>query len=249
MFILIDKMKVRPMIDATDSFTIQKKEISNLPTRTLMIASSGYGKSSLLGWLMCNCGEEGYGKDFKPDNIYIISGSLKGDFKLKKMIDFLEIPEDNLFDNYDNDVLNELYDNLVDDFNEKISNGEKADHTLIVMDDLGFSNKLNKVKMEDNALERISCNGRKYLVSSIVLNQRIIQCSPTVISQASNIILWKPNNKDLELYESNFNYLDSKKTFNKMVRDNTKSKHNFMSIDFSKDNIYRDQEFKPIEFD
>ena len=34
-----------------------------------------------------------------------------------------------------------------------------------------------------------------------------------------------------------------------MIRDNTKSKHDFMSIDFSKDNIYRDKEFKPIKFE
>ena len=206
-------MKVRAMKDKTDKFTIQKKEISNLPTRTLMIAGSGYGKSSLLGWLLCNCNEEGYEKDFKPENIYIISGSLSGDYKLKKMIEFLEIPETNLFNDYDNDVLNELYDNLVDDFNEKINEGEKPDHKLIIFDDLGFSNKLNKVKMEDNALERVFCNSRKFLISCMVLNQRIIQCSPTILSQASNIILWKPNNRDLELYESNFNYLDSKKNF------------------------------------
>ena len=129
-------MKIYPMIDSNDSNTIIKKNLCNLPTRTLMIAPSGLGKSSLLGWIMCNEGEKGYKKNFKPENIYIFSGSYKdgkGDEKLDKIIKYLEIPEENVFDSYDNDILNELYEVITDNFNEAIDEKEKPEHSLIIM--------------------------------------------------------------------------------------------------------------------
>ncbi len=245
-------MKVFPMKDSNDSNTIIKSSLCNLPTRSLMIGASGLGKSSLLGWLMCNEGEKGWKDHFKPENIYIFSGSYKngkGDEKLNKIIEYLEIPEENIFSEFNNELLNELYDVIVDNYNDAIQEKEKPEHSLIIMDDLGFTNKLKK-NIDDSALDKIWCNGRKFLVSTIVLNQRIIQCSPTVITQANNVILFKPNNRDLEIYESSFNYLESKKLFNKMVRQQTDNKHDYMVIDLSKNKkeIYRDKEFNPIKF-
>lgn len=245
------------MKDKTDKFTIKKKELPDLPAKILMCMKSGGGKSSLLGWLMCNGGEKGYKDNFDFENdVYIFSGSLKmedgkpkGDFKLGQMIKFLDIPEENIFNDFDNDLLNELYDMMVEDFNEAISEGEKPKQKLIIIDDLGFKNQMNKTKQDESAIDKIMCNGRKFLVSICILNQRIIQFSPTCITQATSIIFNSPNNRDLEMYEKSFNYLDTKKEFNKMVREQTNgSKHNFMSIDFSKDDIYRDKDFKPIVF-
>ena len=90
-------MKVYPMIDKTDKYTVDKKELPNLPFKTLMCMKSGGGKSSLLGWLCCNDGEKGYKDNFDFENdVYIFSGSLKmedgkpkGDYKLAKMIEYL----------------------------------------------------------------------------------------------------------------------------------------------------------------
>ena len=248
-------MKVLPMIDKTDKFTIKKKELPDLPAKILMCMKSGGGKSSLLGWLMCNGGEKGYKDNFDFENdVYIFSGSLKmedgkpkGDYKLAQMIKFLDIPEENIFTDFDNDILNDLYEMMVDDYNEAISEGEKPRHKMIVIDDLGFKNQMNKNKQENSSIDKIMCNGRKFLVSIVILNQRIIQFSPTCVTQATSIIFNSPNNRDLEIYEKSFNYLKDKKSFNELVRDQTKgSKHNFMSIDFSKEHIYRDKNFNPI---
>jgi len=241
------------MKDKTDNTTIEKKELPNLPLRMIINGSSGCGKSSLLGWLLCQEKELGYKNDFKPENIYIFSGSLKmedgepkGDYKLSKMIEYLKIPEENIFDNFDNDIMNELYDNLVDEFNESIDEKEKPEHKLIIMDDLGYQNKTNKSRVEDSSIDKLFCNGRKYLISTIILNQRIIQANRTCLANASAVVLYKPNNQDLEVYESNFNYLKDKKQFKNMVREHTKTKHNFLCIDFTKDDIYRNDEFQPI---
>ena len=164
---------------------------------------------------------------------------------IDKIIKYLEIPEENVFGEFNNELLNELYEVIVDNFNEAVEEKEKPSHSLIIMDDLGFTNKLKK-NIEDSALDKIFCNGRKFLVSTIILNQRIIQCSPTVITQASNVILFKPNNRDLELYETNFNYLESKKQFVSLFRNATKGKNKFLVVNFSEDGIYQDSEFKPI---
>lgn len=248
-------MKVLPMKDKTDRFTIKKKELPDLPAKILMCMKSGGGKSSLCGWLLCNGKELGYKDDFDFENdVYIFSGSLKmqdgepkGDYKLAQMIKFLSIPEENIFTDFDNDILNELYDMMVEDYNDAIAEGEKPKHKLIVIDDLGFKNQMNKTKQDNSSIDKIMCNGRKFLVSIIILNQRIIQFSPTCITQATSIIFNAPNNRDLEMYEKSFNYLDTKKDFRDMVRKQTEgSKHNFMSIDFSKEDIYRDKDFKPI---
>ena len=69
-------MKVFPMKDSNDTNTIIKSSLCNLPTRSLMIGASGLGKSSLLGWLMCNEGEKGYKDHVKPENIYIFSATI-----------------------------------------------------------------------------------------------------------------------------------------------------------------------------
>ena len=239
-------MKVLQMLDKTDKYTINKKELPNLPLRMIINGSSGCGKSSLLGWLLCNNKENGYKDHFKPENIYIFSGSLKGDYKLKKIIEFLEIPEDNLFNDFDNDIMNELYNNLVDEFNESIENKEQPEHKLIIMDDLGYTNKTNKSRVENSSVDKLFCNGRKYLISTIILNQRIVQANRVCLANCSAVILYKPNNNDLEIYESNFNYLNSKKDFKDMIRENTKDKHAFMVIDFSKNDIYRNKDFQKI---
>lgn len=246
-------MKIYRMKDSNDKNKINKKNICSLPMRSLMIGASGLGKSSLLGWLMCNENEKGYKDNFKGENIYIFSGSYKngkGDEKLDNIIKFLDIPEENIFSEYDNHILNELYDNLVNNFNESKENNEKPSHSLIIFDDLGFTNQMNKTKEKDSVLEKIFCNGRKFLVSTIILVQRVIQVSPSIITQSNNIILFKPNNRDLDIYENNFNYLENSKIFKKMVRRTTSDKHSFMAIDLSKNgnDIYRDNEFNPIKF-
>ena len=64
-------MKVLPMKDKTDKYTIQKIELPNLPFRMLMIGGSGSGKSSLLGWLLCNRGQKGF-RDDQKTFIYLV---------------------------------------------------------------------------------------------------------------------------------------------------------------------------------
>ena len=59
------------MKDNTDSYTIKKNKLFDLPMRLLLIGKSGNGKSSFLGNLLLR--KDMYRNDFKPENIYIFT--------------------------------------------------------------------------------------------------------------------------------------------------------------------------------
>jgi len=236
------------MKDSSDNFTIINKNMFSLPFRLLVIGRTGAGKSGVLGNLLLR--KDALRQYYKPENIFIFSGSLKGDQKLKIMIDELDIPESNLFNNFDEEVGNVIYDEIVDNYNEKINNKEKPEHTLFIFDDLGFTNKMNKSK-KDSMLDRIFCNGRKFLVSTITLNQKMTQLSTCAREQASSVILFSSSNKQLDIIEADFNYLNSdkkqnRKQFFKLIKDHTADLHEFIIIDISKKNIYFNKDFKEI---
>ena len=238
--------KIHRMLDRTDTFTVEKDNIFNLPMRLLIIGQTGMGKSSILGNLLLK--KDFYRKDFKPENIFIFSGSLSGDQKLKTIVDELDIPSSNLYEEYDNDIGHMIYDELVKDFNETVDNGGKPNHSLIIFDDLGFTN-LQKGKKNNDILNKILCNGRKYLISTITLNQKLTQLSTTAREQCSGCILGKSTNKQLDLVADDFNYIQgskNKQRFLDMVKINTKDKHDFIVFNFSNKNIYQDKDFNNI---
>ena len=111
-------MKIYKMKDFSDKFSTDKKNIPSLPFRICAIGKTGSGKSGILGNILLR--KDFYRDDFKPENIFIFSGSLQGDHKLKMMIEQLEIPDSNCFSEYDEDIGNTIYDMLVDNYNEKI---------------------------------------------------------------------------------------------------------------------------------
>ena len=236
--------KVFKMKDISDNFTIKKDDIPSLPMRMLAIGRTGCGKSSIaLGNLLLR--DEFYRKDFLPENIFIFSGSLSGDIKLRTIIDNLDIPSSNLFDTYDQESANDIYDILVQNFNEKINDKMKPEHSLIIFDDLGYTN-LQKTNKKNNILDKILCNGRKYIISTITLNQKLTQLNTNAREQCSAVMLWKSTKKQVDLAESTFNYLDNRNAFFELVRKNTIGQHDFIVMDFQKPEIYRDMNFNPI---
>lgn len=244
------KLKILKMKDDSDSFATKKKGLFNLPMRLLIISKTGEGKSNLLGNLLLR--DEFYKNDFMPENIFIFTGSLQGDRKIKTIIEEHEIPDSNLFDGFNNDTLNIVYDMLVDNFNENVEEGvrdPKKLNSLIIFDDLAFADTFKSGK-KDDGIRRIFFNGRKYNISTIIISQKYSSVGTSLRENASGIILGKSSNKQLELVEADHNYLkDGKKAFMKMYRETTNSDpFGKLIINFTEPHIYFNHDFEKIKY-
>jgi hypothetical protein len=231
------------MKDGSDRFTVDKSEIFDLPMRLIISGASGMGKTSFLGNLLLR--DEFYRKDFEPENIFIFSGSLKGDMKIKTIIKELDIPDGNVYTSYSDDLMEHIYDELVDRFEDAINEKRKPEHSVIIFDDLAFSNLFAK-SSKNSQIDRLFCNGRKFLISTILIVQKFTQINTCARENATGLVLGKSSNKQLDLIENDYNYMKNKKQFLDMVRDNTKTKHDFMIFTPDKKEVYRDDKFRPI---
>lgn len=239
-------IEIYKMKDKSDSFTIKKEPLFDLPSRLIILGKTGCGKSGKLGNLLLR--KDMYRDDFLPENIFIFSGSVKGggDLKLNEIIEQLEIPSSNVFDTYDEDALHVIYDMLVDNYNEALREKQKPEHSLIIFDDLGFSN-LQKQNKKNDVFNKLMANGRKFLISTWTLNQRITQVSRACREQVSCAMIHACSNQDLDLVESQFNYLKDKKVFKEIFRKATsQSPFDFFVVNFGRKNMYQNKNFQDI---
>ena len=189
--------------------------------------------------------EFGYDKIFKGDNIYIFSGSLTSDKKLEKLIEAKEIPESNLYSEYDNDLLNQLYDKLEENYNENDVNNEPTEYPLIILDDLSFAMGRGK---EFNGLTRLAQNSRKLGISVIITTQHYSQIPLAVRNNISFAVLYATSSKNLAIIEEEHNYLPSKRLFTDMWKNNIEGKRDFIVVNYDNDKnqIYLNKEFELI---
>ena len=239
------KIQILKLKDNTDSFVKRKNKTFDLPMRVLLTGKTGMGKTNILSNFLLNDNKEFYRKDFDPENIFIFSNSLEGDNKLKIIIRELDIPEENLFKKYDEEVVEVIYDMLMENYNESIEEGEKPKHSLMIFDDVSFDGSL-KGKEKESQMNRIFMNGRKFLISTIATAQKYSSFGTGLRENASGLLLGKSSNKQLDLIEQDHNYLKNKKDFRDMYLDNTKDKHDFLVINYSKPELYFSKDFEPI---
>ena len=236
-----------PMKDSSDRFKVNKKIVPSLPFRMLVTAKSGGGKSSLLGNILLR--DSWYNKDFSGDDIYIFSGSLHSDEKLKTIIEQKEIPSHNLYGAYDNEVGNKLYDMLVEEFIEfrKDHPKKKPPHSLIVFDDLSFSGELKNTGKQ-SFIERLAANSRKHNISFIILAQKYSQISTGVRENATAAFFGESTTKQEELIANDYAYRMKKADFIRMMDSATDAPFSFLFINLGlpvKERYY-DTNFQPI---
>lgn len=217
--------------DKTDNYVIKKDRIPNLPHRCCLVGSSGQGKTSYLVNLYCN--PMFYMKDFEPENIFIVSGSLKNDEKLKKMIEFKEIPETNLMSKYDEEELQAIYDMIKEEFHEAVKNGETPKHSLIILDDVSFTGNLRN--KQDGVISEMVCNSRKVLCSLCFTAQKYSHLSTCVRNNCNFAIFFNTTDKELDLISEDFNYGTGKKKFIEEFRKATNKRHGTFIIRMDKD--------------
>ena len=160
------KGMIQKISDFTDKYFI-KHDLFDLPMRLLLIGKSQLsGKSTLMINLVAQ--DWGYKNIFKPENIYIVSPSIKTE-KFRKFISYMEIPEENLFNEYDEENLNTLYELLKTDH----ESNEEKEHKLIILDDVAYSGKLSSSgSKSENIMDKLFSNSRHVLISLIVIAQK-----------------------------------------------------------------------------
>lgn len=239
------------MKDSTDGNVTKKKDIFDLPMRLLLISKSGDGKSSYLGNLLLR--QEFYRNDFLPENVFIFTGSKRGDKKLQTIIEELDIEDSNVVDGYDEDYLDMIYDMLVENYNEKVEDkvkDKKQLNSLIIFDDLAFNNSF-KDKGKNDMIRKLYLNGRKYNISVVIISQKYSAVSTAIRENATGLIIGKSSNKQLQLLSDDHNYIKSgNKDFIKLFRDATDTPYTKFIINFSNHpNIYMDQNFQALKLD
>jgi hypothetical protein len=239
-------MKIYKVKDNKENYFIKKENLFNMPFRVLIVGKSMLsGKSNIITNLLLR--DDFYMNDFEPENIFIVSPSLKTDEKIKKIVSVKEIPESNLFDDYDEDVLEALYELIKEDYNNAIENDTKPTHKLIIFDDMSFGGKLKDKR--NGFMSKLFCNGRHLLINTLITSQKYSDILTTCRENATALILFTCSNKQLELIEADHNVLGSKKDFQKLFRDATEEPHSFLVVNYSssKNKMYQNSDFEVIE--
>lgn len=228
--------------DHTDN-NHQEMPLFDLPMKILINGKSQLsGKTTLILNMLMNP-EFGYDKKFEGENIYIVSDN-KLDNKIKILMEYKDIPPENHFP-YDEQVLDMLYDNLEQEFMEEMEDNGKSTNKLIIFDDVGYSGNLKNKNF--GIITKLAANGRHLNLSQIYTSQRFSMVSTNLRSNLTGAILFSTSMRELELISDDMNYLDKKKDFVTMFRENTDEPRSFLVVNFSnKDGLYMNSKFRTI---
>jgi hypothetical protein len=241
-----NKLAIYCVKDKAESYYTKKDVIFDLPMRLLIVGKSQFsGKSNLIVNLLCR--DEYYNKDFAGEDIFLISPSIYSDAKLEKLVKVKNIPEENLMETYDEDMIMALYDLLEEEYEENVADHVKPTNKLIVFDDMSFSGVFKK--KINGVISKIYSNGRHINVSVISTSQKYSDLSTSSRENCSGAVFFNCSNKQMDLLEADHNILsDGKKAFQKMFRKTLEEPYSFFVVNYSndKDSRYLDKYFNPI---
>ena len=229
--------------DSKEKYYKKKGNCFDLPMRILLVGKSQFsGKSSFLLNMLCQDDKRLYKDDF--DEIYIFSGSLTTDNKVKTIILQHDIPDENCYDTFDNDMLDAIFDLTKEEYEIAISEGSKPKNVLVILDDVGFDASMKK----DGSINKCFCNGRHINLSICCVGQRYTQFHTTQRENATGIIAWSCSDKQLDLISDDHNQLGDKKIFKSMFRKVTEDPFSAMIISYSnpKESRYMNLNFEPV---
>tara|TARA_R110002167_G_scaffold198187_4_gene401240 strand:- start:5606 stop:6406 length:801 start_codon:yes stop_codon:yes gene_type:complete len=251
-------IEILKMRDVNENHYIDKGLLFNLPMKLLVVGKSQLsGKSNLVGALLLMKDERLYKDTWKPENIFVFSGSLQNDEKIKTICEEIGeegIPNSNLFDTYDEEIMDTIYEMIKEKFMNDIKEGDKPEHSLVILDDLSFGGNLKK--SVNGAISKMFCNGRHILLSTILTSQKLTDILSVCRENATGGIFFNCSEKQLDLMEQDNNYLQGgmdnpKKVFKNMFRDTTREPHSFFVVNYSNsfDKMYMNRNFIPIDID
>ena len=243
-------LKILKVRDINQKHETKKNVLSSLPARIIVCGKSALsGKTNFCVNLLCQDNPEFYKDDFLGENIWIVSASLGGlDDKLTKLVNFKEIPDINLMNNFDEKQLEEVYDECDERFRTAIEEKKKVPNFLIYLDDISFSGALKS--RQNGVLSKLFSNGRHSNISIILTCQKYSDCLTSARENMTMGVFFACSNKQLDLISDDINYELDNKEFKKKFRsvDATGSKHGFMGVNFFKNNneMYFGSDFKTL---
>lgn len=238
------KREILKVRDKNDSYYIDIPGLPNINFKIAIIgASQRSGKTTvILNFLLR---DKFYKKYFHGDDIFLITNN-KLDNKLSMLAEEKDIPNSNIQE-YDEDMLEAIYEELEDDFLASVEMDEKPTPKLMIFDDVAYSGKLKDKTA--GIVSKIAMNGRHAMISSIFTSQKLSLLQTGLRTNLSAVILFSTNNKELELAEADFNFLDSKQEFFQLFRRATSTPNSFMVIDLNaptNELRYLDKNFNPL---
>ena len=237
--------KVLRVRDPHDSYHI-KKELFNLPMSMIVVGKSQLsGKSNFLTWLLCS-DSAGYSKEFLGENMYIISPSYSNDNKLKIIARQFQIPRTNIIEQFDEQLIEGIYEQVEEMYEDYESRGMKPPQSLILFDDCSFDPDFKKSKI----VKKIYQNGRHILLSTIVTAQIYTNISTAARENSKAVILYDCSDRQIERIGFDHSTIPMR-DFKEMFRETTAKKYSFLCINYSNDNNKRflNSEFEPINMD
>jgi hypothetical protein len=235
----LPKLEIYAMKDNLSNMTVKKRSLFDLPMRLLIVGKSQLsGKSTLCGNLLCRpydekdeAGAQFYEDDFEGENIFVVSPSVGVDRKWASIIKGKEIPDGNIYHEYDEESLERLYDKLEMLYYDEQAEG-KIKPKLVIFDDCSFSGAF-KEKM-NGIMAKFFCNSRHFGVSVICTSQKLSDLSTVQRENATGIIMFACSNKQAELFYNDVGTMP-KKEFMTMLNKATCKKHSFMVVNYSND--------------
>lgn len=228
-----------PDIKADKKLKILAKEIPKPPFRWVIIGPSGSGKSNLIKNIAFNF----YKKYF--DEIYIFIMSKDDAIEYEKLSHSARISKKTqIITKIDLDEIGELYFDIEEDNAYKKS----KDRILFVFDDAIIDNISNHYKK--NIIDRLFVAGRHANVSTIISTQKYKMLNANMRMTNANVVtVFNSNAKELQQIADEHNNLLNTNDMYEMLKELTKERFSFMTIDYTKKNLhdrFRNKEFKSI---
>lgn len=239
------------MKDPFESHKIDKGDLPDLPFKMLVVGKSQFaGKTNLVANLLLRpmdnndiYGMSYYKKDFEGEDMYVICPSTVIDHKWNKLIEYKKIPPGNIYTSYNESDLEAVYQGIIKKYNHSIENDERPKHSLIILDDCSFDGSLKSKTA--GVIAKLFCNGRHYLISSLLTSQKYSQISTVCRENYTAMLIFESSEKQLETIYDDVGFGD-KKDFKKLFREYTKEPHSFMVINakFPPEQRFQDQYFR-----
>lgn len=242
------KLIIEKMIDKSDSYVIDKGLLPDLSFRFLCIGKSFLsGKTNFCGNILLK--PEAYRNDFEGENMFIVSASLSNDEKLKTIIKEKEIPSQNLFSEYDEEMLMAVYQMIEEEYEEAVENQKTPKQYLIFFDDMSFSGIFKGKNF--GIINKMFSNGRHINLSVLLTAQKATDIMTSAFENMSAGVFFNCSDRQLEKIETDVNYVTTKKLFKLKFREVCKEKHSFFMVNFSNkpEFMYLDKDFNPITFE